>query len=136
MNSKHRFFTLQNKARCGENYAKLYYEKLGYILLVQNFRCLGSEIDLIFEKEKTLVFVEVKLRKQSMLKAGIDPCSLISHKKKKSLMTGAESFLQKYEDLVYDAYYFDLCLLGYQYKNNFLKVVSMISYKDFLSRLE
>lgn len=49
----------------GEWLAKRIYLGNGYILLAQNFRSKYSEIDLIFQKQNCLYFVEVKLSTSS-----------------------------------------------------------------------
>lgn len=46
----------------GESLAKSYLESKGYTFVEQNFCVKGGEIDLIFEDNKTLVFVEVKTK--------------------------------------------------------------------------
>jgi putative endonuclease len=48
----------------GENYAARYLRKLGYSIIVRNFRCPLGEIDIVARDGKTLVFVEVKTRAQ------------------------------------------------------------------------
>jgi len=46
----------------GEALAREMYEKEGFRVIKQNYRCRIGEIDLICEKEKLLVFCEVKCR--------------------------------------------------------------------------
>ena len=46
----------------GENAAALYLQRLGYKILIRNFRCDLGEIDIIAREGRTLVFVEVKTR--------------------------------------------------------------------------
>ncbi|MBR5319348.1 MAG: YraN family protein [Peptococcaceae bacterium] len=48
-----------------EAIAKKYLEKKGYTFLQANFRCKTGEIDLIMQKENTIVFVEVRSRKSN-----------------------------------------------------------------------
>ena len=48
---------LEKKA---EKLAASYLQNLGYKLLVKNYRYLKAEVDLIVQKENTLVAVEVK----------------------------------------------------------------------------
>jgi putative endonuclease len=47
----------------GENQAAEYLEKKGFSIRARNFRHEHAEIDIVAEKDKTLVFVEVKTRK-------------------------------------------------------------------------
>lgn len=47
----------------GEEKAAKYLERHGYAILTRNYTCKAGEIDLIARIEETLVFVEVKARK-------------------------------------------------------------------------
>jgi putative endonuclease len=49
----------------GENVAAKYLRNLGYRIIERNFRCRAGEVDIIARDGKTLVFVEVKTRKES-----------------------------------------------------------------------
>lgn len=46
----------------GENLALKYLQNKGYKFIARNFRSRFGEIDLIFQENNNLVFVEVKLR--------------------------------------------------------------------------
>ena len=48
-----------------ENMAALYLEREGLRILKRNFRCRAGEIDLIAREGRTLVFAEVKYRKDA-----------------------------------------------------------------------
>jgi len=52
----------KEKGDDGENLAAGYLEKLGYTILERQWKYERFEIDLIAEKDKTIVFVEVKTR--------------------------------------------------------------------------
>ena len=52
----------QELGKRGELIAKNHYFNLGYKLLAENWRHGRSEIDLIFNKNKDIVFIEVKSR--------------------------------------------------------------------------
>ncbi len=52
----------QSLGKKGEELALRYFEKQGYELVQRNFRSRLGEIDLIFEKEGKIFFVEVKTR--------------------------------------------------------------------------
>ncbi|MBQ9663205.1 MAG: YraN family protein [Oscillospiraceae bacterium] len=49
----------------GEQQAALYLQQQGYRIAARNYRCRMGEIDLIAQKDETLAFVEVKLRKDA-----------------------------------------------------------------------
>ena len=51
---------LQHSGPKGEQLAEKFIEQKGYRILARRFRALGGEIDLIAEKNDTLIFVEVK----------------------------------------------------------------------------
>ena len=61
----------QEKARnhglFGEKAAKNYLLERGYLILHTNFRSRFGEIDIIAEKNRTIVFVEVKTRTESFI---------------------------------------------------------------------
>ncbi len=48
-----------------EDSATRFLEKRGLAVLTRNFRCRGGEIDLICRDGKTLVFVEVRMRRNA-----------------------------------------------------------------------
>ncbi len=51
--------------RIGENLAAQYLEKQGFLILERNYRFGKAEVDIIALKDKLLVFVEVKMRKNA-----------------------------------------------------------------------
>ena len=48
--------------RRGEDLAACRYEDDGYSVVSRNFRCGAGEIDLVVQRDRTLVFCEVKTR--------------------------------------------------------------------------
>ena len=95
----------------GEKLAENYLVKNGYKLVARNFHTRHGEIDLIFSKDRKLVFVEVKL------KIGEDfgtPEEMITkHKLRQIEMTG-EMFLLKYPEYneIYDSLQIDaVCIV-------------------------
>ncbi|MGN0334850.1 MAG: YraN family protein [Lachnospiraceae bacterium] len=59
---------MQNNRKVGEIYELLAVRKLeecGYEILEKNFRCRQGEIDVIAKHRETLVFIEVKYRKNA-----------------------------------------------------------------------
>lgn len=51
--------------RLAENIALDFLQKKNYKILYQNWKCALGEIDLIFKENETIVFVEVKSRKEN-----------------------------------------------------------------------
>ncbi|MBP6045142.1 YraN family protein [Candidatus Woesebacteria bacterium] len=88
-------------------------ERKGWFILCKNFRCVGSEIDLIAHKRKTIIFVEVKLRRQTP-KKGRDLEQLLPSSKKKALRRGAHKFLSMYEEKLplWENLRFDLAIIS------------------------
>ncbi len=76
----------------GEKIAKTYLLKKGYSFVAQNFRQPIGEIDLIFTKRISIIFVEVKSRSSS--KFG-NPEEAISKGKLSHIRKSAELFLIK-----------------------------------------
>lgn len=71
-------------------------EQQGWLILYKNFRCIGSEIDLIAHKKRTIIFVEVKMRRCPPMN-GRDLEQLLPSSKKKALRRGAHKFLSMNE---------------------------------------
>jgi len=55
----------QGKGQLAENLAARFLERQGLTLLARNVRCAGGELDLVCRDGKTLVFVEVRLRRNA-----------------------------------------------------------------------
>jgi putative endonuclease len=78
--------------KMGEQLAAKYLTNKGYHLISQNFRLPGGEIDLIFEKDGIIVFVEVKLRSNELFGTGEEA---VTYFKKRTLLRAARLYLQK-----------------------------------------
>lgn len=52
----------QIEGKIGEDAATYYLQKLGYLIICRNFKCMQGEIDIIAKDGENLVFVEVKTR--------------------------------------------------------------------------
>jgi len=74
----------------GENRATDYLIKNGFEILERNFRHGKSEIDLICLKENTLVFIEVKKRKNAEYG---HPESFVSIKQQRMIIAGADHYI-------------------------------------------
>lgn len=75
-----------------ENLAAEFLQRQGLKLVERNFRCRLGEIDLIMKDRNTLVFVEVRLRKNNHF--GGAGASITSHKQGK-LIRAAQHYLQQ-----------------------------------------
>jgi putative endonuclease len=78
------------EGRKGEERAASYLRLKGYKILERNYRVPSGEIDLIAKKSDTLVFVEVKMRRN--LKQGT-PLEAVSPRKVKRLAAAAALYL-------------------------------------------
>lgn len=76
----------------GEELAKIFLESKGYACLHQNWSLGRGDIDLIMEKEKTLVFIEVKTRSALVPIEDMGP----SKRQVAHLFELAERYLEKY----------------------------------------
>jgi putative endonuclease len=78
--------------REGETIAGKMYEEKGFCVKFQNYRCKIGEIDLICEKDKLLVFCEVKSRRS--ITFGI-PSEAINSKKIRHIRRVASWYLSQ-----------------------------------------
>lgn len=77
----------------GENAEQQAYEFLisqGLTLIERNFRCYYGEIDLIMKDDKTLVFVEVRYRKNAKFGSALES---VTRSKQQKLISAAEIYL-------------------------------------------
>lgn len=74
----------------GEAVARDYLRRQGLVHLESNYRCNPGEIDLVMRHGDTLVFVEVRLRKDSHYGS---PLETVSASKQHRLRRAAEHFL-------------------------------------------
>lgn len=84
-----------NSTKIGNSYEDLaaaFLTSQGLTLIQRNYRCKCGEIDLIMRKQNTLVFVEVKYRKNNKFGGAI---SALSHKQMQRLMKSAQYFLNE-----------------------------------------
>jgi putative endonuclease len=76
-----------------EDFAQSYLEQQGLKFVERNFQCRMGEIDLIMRDNKTLVFVEVRYRKNNYFGG---PIISISSSKQQKLLTAAKFYLQQH----------------------------------------
>lgn len=77
----------------GEKYAAWYLKQQGYCILEQNYSLPYAEIDLIVQRQDTLVFVEVKHR--SSLKYG-RPSEFVTSTKQQKIRNAALQYIQSH----------------------------------------
>ncbi len=78
------------QGRWAEAIAERYLAEKGLILIQRNFRTKIGEIDLIMQEEKTLVFVEVRYRKNNCFGGAI---ASVDRRKQIKLSRTAECYL-------------------------------------------
>jgi putative endonuclease len=76
--------------RDGEKLAKGYLEELGYEILEENWVFKKSEIDLIVYKNSTIIFVEVKTRRNNFF---ADPEDFVNPDKQKQMVLAADEYV-------------------------------------------
>ena len=75
-----------------ENLSAEFLQRQGLRLVTRNYRCRMGEIDLVMDDRGTLVFVEVRLRKNNLF--GGAGASITAHKQGK-LVRAAQHYLQQ-----------------------------------------
>lgn len=82
----------QIEGKIGEIEAAIYLKKQGYTIVCMNFKCMKGEIDIIAEKNDTLIFIEVKTRTSQ--KYG-EAREAVDNRKQKHIYEAARYFLYK-----------------------------------------
>lgn len=81
--------------RDGEAAAAAFLESLGFRILRRNLRGPGGEIDIVAREGRTLVFVEVKVRRGAAFGRAIEA---VDWRKRRRIRTLAADFLQFFEE--------------------------------------
>lgn len=74
----------------GEQLAQEYLQEKGYVILETNYRISNAEVDIVAKHNKTIVFIEVKTRRQS--KYG-NPEIAVNHEKRKNMKRVARGYI-------------------------------------------
>ena len=88
--------TTREQGQFTENLACRYLENKGLNLIEKNFNCKVGEIDLIMQDNDTLVFVEVRYRKNKNFGSGAES---ITASKQSKLIKTASLYLQRHARL-------------------------------------
>jgi putative endonuclease len=83
----------QETGRLGEKLACAHLSKHGYKIIETNFRCAHGEIDIVARQRHTLVFVEVKCRRNRGF--GL-PVEAVTAGKQKKMVAAAFYYLQSH----------------------------------------
>lgn len=80
----------------GEDAAAKYYEKQGYRVTGRNLHFSHRELDLVVENDVSLVFVEVKTRKQTLGEPSPfgRPAMAVGREKQRNTVLAAEAYLR------------------------------------------
>ena len=81
-----------DKGQEGEELAATFLSQKGYTVLEQNWRFGREEIDILAQKEDTLVVVEVKTRSGSFFG---EPEEFVNRQKQKNLIKAANAYIDK-----------------------------------------
>ncbi|GAB4424509.1 MAG: YraN family protein [Anaerolineae bacterium] len=76
----------------GEEIVARYFAGQGYTIVARNWRCAVGELDLVLEKESTLVFVEVRTRRSARYGS---PEESVTAAKQAKLVELAHTYLQQ-----------------------------------------
>lgn len=79
-----------NRGKLGEDIALEFLTKKGYNLIERNYHSHFGEIDIIMKNDRYIIFVEVKLRKNS--KYGT-PAEFVTVKKQQKIIITAEDWI-------------------------------------------
>lgn len=78
----------------GEEQAAAYLEEQGYVIRHRDWRSDKRDLDIVAEKDKTLVVVEVKTRRDA---AYGNPEDAVTNRKIRHIVASTEAYVQKYE---------------------------------------
>ena len=81
---------MREKGNEGEDIAVAYLESKGYTILERNYFFERAEVDIVAYDEKAIVFVEVKMRKNTTFG---EPAEFVTEKKQELVYKAAEAWL-------------------------------------------
>ena len=74
-----------------EEKAKQFLIEQGFLCIAQNYQCTFGEIDIIMTDEKTLIFVEVRCRKNNTFGSALES---ITAQKQQKIINSSQHFIQ------------------------------------------
>lgn len=83
-------------------------------LITKNYHCRRGEIDLIMQDKNTLVFIEVRYRKNNRFGSALES---VDHKKQTKIIITAEHYLL-HNTQVFSGYRFDVIAISPTHKNH------------------
>ena len=98
------------RGRAAEDMALRHLEQHGLQLVTRNFRCTRGEIDLIMRQDATLVFVEVRARRNDIYGSGADS---VDARKQAKLNAAATIYLQQHAPLANCPCRFDVVAISF-----------------------
>lgn len=96
----------QQQGKMAEQKALNYLQAQGLTLITHNFHCRRGEIDLIFITDNTLIFVEVRLRRHTLVSAA----ESITPQKQQRIVQCAQYFLTQHPHYQHCNLRFDVVL--------------------------
>lgn len=106
------FMNKKELGKRGEEIASEYLKKLGYKIITKNFKTKYGEIDLIFEKNDSIIFVEVRTKSNL------------------NILSPEESLTSKKFDRLKKSSLEYLSLNGKKYKNIKFEFIGILYYSD------
>ena len=85
--------TAHSKGQETEDACCAHLEQQGLLLIERNFHCRNGEIDLIMKDDKTIVFIEVRYRRNNNFGGAIES---ITPSKQKKVKAAAQTYIQKH----------------------------------------
>lgn len=98
-----------NRGREAEEVACNFLLKRGAHLLERNYRCRSGEIDLIMRDAGTLLFIEVRYRRDARFGSGAES---VDRRKQNRLITAAQHYLQVHPEAARYPARFDVISIG------------------------
>lgn len=102
--------------KLGEEIAKKYYKNLGYKILTQNYHSRYGEIDLLCQKDKRVLIVEVKTRRGNQYGYGEE---IINNKKIDRLIKTYQIYARK--NNLSDYFDIEICVIELKNQKNIIQ---------------